>query len=88
MKNENPFDSLTKFLINLVKEEVEHQLTIERNRKPEKVYYSIREVAEITGLTVNALKGRRKRGTLSFINEGNSILMHKNELERFLNKLQ
>ena len=42
---------------------------------------------QITGISVDALKGRRKRGTLELVNEGNVLLMHKDELDRLLNKL-
>ena len=52
-----------------------------------KQYYSLNEVVEITGLSVLALKGRRKRGSIKLVNEGNCILMAKAELDRLLSKL-
>lgn len=55
--------------------------------KLQKHYYSIKEVAFATGITVDALKGRRKRGTVEFVNEGNAILMHHTELDRLLETL-
>lgn len=54
----------------------------------EKQFYHIRELSALTGLSVLALKGRRKRGGLVAINIGNEILVPTAEVERFLKYLK
>lgn len=52
-----------------------------------KEFYNIHELSVITGLSPLALKGRRKRGQIKMINEGNEILISKTEVDRFLKRL-
>lgn len=52
-----------------------------------KQYYTIQELSVITGISVLGLKGRRKRGQIRMINEGNEILIPVTEVNRYLKKL-
>ena len=54
----------------------------------EKQFYHVKELSQITGLSVLALKGRRKRGSLIMINEGNELLVPTSEVIRFINYLK
>ena len=59
----------------------------EKNNYVEKLYYYIKDVSVIKGLTLDTLKGRRKRGTIKYIKEGCVSLMPKDDLAELLKKL-
>ena len=61
---------------------------IESKVKLRKEFYSLKEVSHITGLTVNAIKGRYRRKTLKVAYEGVTPLIPTNEVERLLQKLK
>jgi len=50
--------------------------------------YSISEFAQITGLSYDAVKGRIKRKTLRAIRDGNTYLIPKKEVDRFVHQLK
>ena len=52
-----------------------------------KQFYHIKELSTVTGLSVRALKGRRARGKIKMINNGNDILITVVEVKRFLKNL-
>ena len=83
------FDSLIATLAVEIKKQLIHELNGRQSTtlNAVKQYYSLKEVVEITGLSVLALKGRRRRGSIKLINEGNCILMSKDELNKLLEKL-
>lgn len=58
------------------------------NSNLQKKYYSLKEVSFITGLSVLALKGRYKRGTLAVVYEGQTPLIPSSEVDRLLTKLE
>ncbi len=83
----NYFLQLLAELKNQIILEVLTQLRNETNRSARKEYYSLKEVSEITGLTINSIKGRYRRGTLRVVYSNNRPLIPASELERFLNRL-
>lgn len=74
-------------LINQDKPTKQALIELIQSVRVEKKFYSLDEVSHITGLTKLALKGRRKRGTVKMINEGNCILIHRDEVNRLIEKL-
>ena len=83
----NYFLQLLAELKNQIILEVLTQLRNETNRSARKEYYSLKEVSEITGLTINSIKGRYRRGTLRVVYSNNRPLIPASELEIFLNRL-
>ncbi|MBI3136037.1 MAG: hypothetical protein HYZ14_15275 [Bacteroidetes bacterium] len=88
------FESLLSSFLRSLEEMVDRRVEEKLNRmaSPQKLnegkeYYSLKEVSHITGITFLGLKGRQKRGTLKCVNEGNTVLVPKNELERILKLL-
>lgn len=60
---------------------------LEPNPNIKKLFYHITELAYMTGLSIRALKGRRERGQIKMINEGNEILIEAKEVDRFISSL-
>lgn len=65
-------------------DEVEKRL---QERLHAKVFYTLKEVEQITGISYEALKGRIKRKTLFSVKDGNIILIPKDELNGLIDKL-
>ena len=84
---DNLLDLFKQHIDQQVAKQVEEKFNQRMNAEVEKEYYHIKEVKQITGISVDALKGRRKRGNLELVNDGNVLLMHKDELNRILHKL-
>lgn len=68
---------------------INNELTIIREQtEVKKEYYSYKELSQITGLSINAIKGRRRRGTLKVVYNGITPLISCEEVQRLLNKLK
>lgn len=85
------FDAFLAFLSDF-KDEVEQSVTdkVEKRLKERlhaKVFYTLKDLEQMTGITHEALKGRIKRGTLKAIKDGNTFLVTKDEVERFIERL-
>jgi hypothetical protein len=80
-------ESLLEELKNQIVKEVLFQLRNEIQSPNKKLFYSLAEVSEITGLTKISIKGRYRRGTLKVVYSGNKPLIPASELEIFLNRL-
>lgn len=83
----NLLESLLEELKNQIVKEVLFQLRNEIQSPNKKMFYSLAEVSEITGLTKLSIKGRYKRGTLKVVYSSNRPLIPASELELFLNRL-
>lgn len=86
-KFDNLLDLFKAHIDTQIAQQVEIKFNERMNAETNKEYYHVKEISQITGLTVDAIKGRRKRGTLELVNDGNVLLMHKDELSRILKKL-
>ncbi len=84
------FKTLNKQLTIVVQKLVDSQVTkaLDSYREFHRQYYHIKEVSEITGLTVGALKGRIRRKTLKAAYDSTSILIPTKELDRLLVNLK
>ena len=82
----NLLESLLEELKNQIVKEVLFQLRNEIQSPNKKLFYSLAEVSEITGLTKISIKGRYRRGTLKVVYSGNKPLIPASELEIFLNR--
>ena len=80
-------ESLLEELKNQIVKEVLFQLRNEIQSPNKKLFYSLAEVSEITGLTKISIKGRYRRGTLKVVYSGIKPLIPASELEIFLNRL-
>jgi hypothetical protein len=83
----NLLGPLLEELKNQIVKEVLFQLKNEIQSPNKKLFYSLAEVSEITGLTKTSIKGRYKRGTLKVVYSGIKPLIPASELEIFLNRL-
>ncbi len=79
------FRSIIKEYTNEAIEDYVDKHVKDRNNKE---YYSIKEFGEMFGLSKNAVKGRYRRGTLEVYYDGTTPLIHRDEVERFKQKLQ
>jgi hypothetical protein len=75
-----------------VKDEILNELKadftqLKESRGVSKLYYSIKEVSELTGLTFNAVKGRQRRGTLKVVYEGQTPLIPSDEVNKLVARL-
>lgn len=97
-KNENQkesakvlFDAFLSFMNDYkdeVKDEVKEMVDILLNdTHVPKLFYTLKELEQMTGISFLALKGRIKRGTLIATNEGNVTLVRKDEVDRLIEKL-
>lgn len=55
--------------------------------QPKKLFYNLKELVQLTGITYLGLKGRLKRGTLKGAKDGNTWLVSAVEVERLINHL-
>ncbi len=78
--NKNEFEIIFKKLERLEKQ-------IATGGAIVKQFYNIQELSVITGISVLGLKGRRKRGKVKMINDGNEILITVTEANRYLKRL-
>ena len=69
-------------LMDNVKDLIESNITLRKE------FYSLKEVSEVTGLSINAIKGRYRRGTLKVVYEGTTPLIPTAEVERLIKKLK
>ncbi len=53
-----------------------------------KEFYSLKEVSSITGLSINSIKGRYRRGSIARVYSGNKPLIPACELDKLLNALK
>ncbi len=84
-------------LITKLKQEIKKEILfdlktdlkqLKESKSVAKLYYSIKEVAEVTGLTFNAVKGRQRRGTIQVVYEGQTPLVPSDEVNKLLKKLE
>ena len=89
MENVIGFEDLLPLFERAIRTAVEEELKRREKEefKVEKLYYSLKEVSMITGLTVLAIKGRYRRGTLGVVRSGQTPLIPADEVERLLLKL-
>ena len=57
------------------------------NQLPTKLFYSLKEVSHITGLSVRAIKERYRRGTLQVVYDGTTPLIPAESLNELVEKL-
>ena len=86
------FEDLLKLfsahITNAIENQVREQLKDISNQPAQrKLYYNLKEVSEITGISVCALKGRIHRKTLKAAHDSTTILIPTKELDRLLSKL-
>jgi hypothetical protein len=85
---ENAFLALMAFLQDFNedwKDELKREL--KGNQMPTKLFYSLKEVSHITGLSVRAIKERYRRGTLQVVYDGTTPLIPAESLNELVEKL-
>ena len=93
MKTSKKYDAFIAFF-EAFKEEVKDEVMNEVERalidrySVKKEYYSLKEVAHLTGLSVHAIKGRYRRSALAVVYEGQTPLIPADEVGRLLAKLE
>jgi hypothetical protein len=86
---ENAFLAFMAFLQDFNedwKDELKKELEIKQ--LPTKLFYSLKEVSHVTGLTVRAIKERYRRGTLQVVYEGTTPLIPAESLDELIEKLR
>ena len=86
---ENAFLAFMTFLQDFNddwKEEIKREL--EAQQLPKKLFYSLKEVSHITGLTERAIKGRYNRKTLQVVYDGTTPLIPAESLDELIEKLR
>jgi len=86
MRFDDILPAFEQALKQLVKDEVA-RLIIEPPQKT-KLFYNLKELVEITGITYLGLKGRIKRGTLRASKCANTWLVSEDEVNRLIDKLE
>ena len=91
-KNKSLLNAFMTFLQDFseeFKEDIKSELMIELDSKvlPPKLFYSLKEVSHITGLSVRAIKGRYGRGTLDVVYEATTPLIPATEVSMLVDKL-
>lgn len=86
---ENAFMAFMSFLQDF-NEDWKDELKRELNAQqlPTKLFYSLKEVSHITGLTVRAIKERYRRGTLQVVYDGTTPLIPTESLDELVEKLR
>lgn len=92
-KQQELFESFLSFLTDFtaeMKQSIVDEVLVSLNGQItlNKLFYSLDEVSELTSITRRALKGRIDRGTLVSVKDGNTILVPKDELQRFISRLE
>jgi hypothetical protein len=85
---ENAFLAFMTFLQDFNddwKDELKREL--EGNQMPTKLFYSLKEVTHITGLSIRAVKERYRRGTLQVVYDGTTPLIPVESLNELVEKL-
>lgn len=83
-------DAFLQFITDLQDEVIELREMIELlndDKATGKLFYTFKELTELTGLTHNMLKGRVNRGTLEASKDGNVYLVSVDEVNRFVAKI-
>lgn len=75
--------------LSVMAEKIKSDLLAEMDMQPpvKKLFYNLRELEVVTGITYLGLKGRIKRGTLMGVKSGNVWLVSTDEVTRFVNQL-
>jgi hypothetical protein len=82
-------NDLVAGLVIVMEESIQKRFDEMEIQKPqEKQFYSLKEMSYITGLSVNAIKGRYRRQTLIVVYEGQTPLIPSDEVKRILFKLE
>jgi hypothetical protein len=86
---ENAFKAFMSFLQDF-NEDWKDELKRELNAQqlPTKLFYNLKEVSHITGLTVRAIKERYRRGTLQVVYDGTTPLIPTESLDELVEKLR
>jgi len=77
----NQSDALITFIQDFIQAEVN------KHFKAIKIFYTLDEVSNITGISKFGLKNRAKKGIIKLNYNGNVVLMHKTELDRLINTI-
>jgi hypothetical protein len=86
---ENAFLAFMAFLQDFNedwKDELKREL--QANQLPTKLFYNLKEVSHITGLSVRAIKERYRRGTLQVVYDGTTPLIPTESLDELIEKLR
>jgi hypothetical protein len=85
---ENAFLAFMAFLQDFNEDwKVEMKRELEGAQLPTKLFYSLKEVSHITGLSVRAIKERYRRGTLQVVYDGTTPLIPAESLNELVEKL-
>ena len=71
------------------KMEIRNELILEWESRvlPQKLFYNLKEVSHITGLSIRAIKERYRRGTLQVVYDGVTPLIPADSLNELVEKL-
>lgn len=69
------------------KDEVKELLIQEQSKPVSKLFYNLKELEKLTGISYLGLKGRIKRGTLKASKNANKWLVTKDEVQRLIDDL-
>lgn len=81
------FELAVKVMAQLIKDEVNNQLQQEQNKPVTKLYYNLKELEQLTGISYLGLKGRIKRGTLKASKNANKWLVSNDEVQKLIDDL-
>lgn len=82
------FEKLKEEIKQELLEEIKTIIASNNNSDIPKEFYSYKELSRATGLTIGAIKGRRRRGTIKVVYEGTTPLLPKAEFERLIANLK
>jgi len=77
--------TVTQIVVKVIQDEANKRFA---SSSIPKMFYNLKQLEEITGITRLGLKGRIKRGTLKASKDGNTWLVSVKEVERLLNQLE
>ena len=75
------FELAVEIMSQKIKDEIANKQEIK------KLFFNLKELELITGITYLGLKGRIKRGTIKASKNGNTWLISSDEVERIVNQL-
>jgi len=83
------FEEAVSVMNQLIKTEINKQLKENLpTKEPIKLFYSIKDIVEITALSYSGILNRIKRGTIKGCKSQNTYLVSQKNLEIFINQLE